>query len=543
MHQYLKKELERAVKSLSFKGRIDIHLEKPHLKRHGDLSTNIALILGKQMKMDPMKLAETISGKIDVSRGYLEKIEVIPPGFINFFYGFRFLSEKLLEILEKGENYGRCEKGKGIKTQVEFVSANPTGPLSVGHGRQAVLGDTIANILQWNGYDVTREYYFNNAGRQMRLLGLSVKIRYLQLLGEDIPFPEEGYQGEYIIDIAKKIFIKYGDTKIAESEEGFFKEFAEKEVFEDIKSTLSKLGVKFDVFYNEHSLYESGKLQEVVDDLRKKGLIYEKDGAIWFKTSRFGGDKDRVIIKSSGEPTYRLPDIAYHREKFRRGFQYIVDIFGADHHATYPDVLAGLRALGYNSENVKVLIHQFVTLTRNGKQVKMSTRKANFVTLDELLGEVGNDVVRYFFLMRNMNSHLNFDLSVAKKESEENPVYYLQYAHARICNILKYAREKSIKKEREIDFSLLSSREEVDLMKVLAGFPDTVFLILESLEPQHLTTYLQELATIFHKFYTEHRVVSRDRKLTAARLALVKGTKTVLANGLKLLGISTPEYM
>ncbi|MFQ6618749.1 MAG: arginine--tRNA ligase, partial [Fidelibacterota bacterium] len=427
--------------------------------------------------------------------------------------------------------------------QVEFVSANPTGPLSVGHGRQAVLGDTIANILQWNGYDVTREYYFNNAGRQMRLLGLSVKIRYLQLLGEDIPFPEEGYQGEYIIDIAKKIFIKYGDTKIAESEEGFFKEFAEKEVFEDIKSTLSKLGVKFDVFYNEHSLYESGKLQEVVDDLRKKGLIYEKDGAIWFKTSRFGGDKDRVIIKSSGEPTYRLPDIAYHREKFRRGFQYIVDIFGADHHATYPDVLAGLRALGYNSENVKVLIHQFVTLTRNGKQVKMSTRKANFVTLDELLGEVGNDVVRYFFLMRNMNSHLNFDLSVAKKESEENPVYYLQYAHARICNILKYAREKSIKKEREIDFSLLSSREEVDLMKVLAGFPDTVFLILESLEPQHLTTYLQELATIFHKFYTEHRVVSRDRKLTAARLALVKGTKTVLANGLKLLGISTPEYM
>ncbi|MCK4446592.1 MAG: arginine--tRNA ligase, partial [Candidatus Marinimicrobia bacterium] len=350
------------------------------------------------------------------------------------------------EVLKTGSEYGRSDQGKGLKAQVEFVSANPTGPLTVGHGRQAVLGDTIARILEWNGFDVEREYYYNDAGRQMRILGYSTYIRYRQLLGYDDKIPDDHYQGDYIVDIAKKIVEKYGDRFKADHDNNIFKNSAEQTVFEDISKTLKRLDIVFDQFYNEKSLYDDGKIDHVLIKLKEKNATYEKDGAIWFRSGKYGGTEDRVLWKSVvNEATYRLPDIAYHVTKFKRGYDLIVDLFGADHHATYPDVLAGLRALGYDTSSVKVLIHQFVTLTKSGEKVKMSTRKATYVTLSELIDEVGKDIVRYFFIMRGMKSHLNFDLELAKTESEENPVFYLQYAHARISSILRNADTKGIK--------------------------------------------------------------------------------------------------
>jgi arginyl-tRNA synthetase len=426
---------------------------------------------------------------------------------------------------------------------VEFVSANPTGPLTIGHGRQAVLGDTIANFLEWVGYRVTREYYFNNAGRQMRVLGESVRLRYLELLGEPVEFPEDHYQGEYIRDIARHILKKYGDSLKDSSDITIFKDTAEQLIFQDIKKTLARLGIEFDSFFNEKDLYDNGDIEQVIQFFKEKGLAYEKDGALWFKSTEFGLEKDRVIVKSTGEPTYRLPDIAYHRTKFERGYDLIVDLFGADHISTYPDVLAGLKALGYDTSRVKVLIHQFVTLYRGKEKVKMSTRKATFVTLDELLDEVGADVTRWFFLMRSMDSHLNFDLELAKTQSDENPVYYNQYAHARICSILRNAEEQGVRFQNTRAFHRLQDPAELDLMKKLREFPGMVEHIAREYTPHQLTQYLSEVSTAFHKFYTECRVLSDDAELTQARLGLCLATKTVLANGFKILGVSAPERM
>ncbi|MDP7611344.1 MAG: arginine--tRNA ligase, partial [Nitrospinaceae bacterium] len=420
---------------------------------------------------------------------------------------------------------------------------NPTGPLTVGHGRQAVLGDVVAKILEWNGYSVEREYYYNDAGRQMRLLGESVRARYLEIVGEKGGFPEGGYEGEYIREIAQKIYDEKGDTLKDETEVTVFRDAAEEEIFADIRSTVEQLGIHFDSFVNEQRFYDEGSLDEVVSLLREKGLVYDKEGAVWLKTTEFGKEDDTVLIKSSGEPTYRLPDTAYHRDKVERGYDLIVDIFGADHKDTYPDVIAAVGALGYETDQIRVLIHQFVSLLRDGKKVKMSTRKATFVTLDELMEMVGVDVVRYFFIMRNRQSHLNFDIGLAEKESDENPVYYLQYAHARICNILKYAEETGTKSGGEPDLTLIKKDEELSLIKSLIHFPETVMNALENLEPQTMAGYLQWTATEFHKFYSEHRVVTDDKKLTMARLFLVSAVKTVLANGLEILGISQPEKM
>ncbi len=516
---------------------------------HGDLSTNIALVGAKELKKNPREIVQKLVPVMDIDKDLIEKVEVAGPGFINFTYSQNYLQDRLREILEQNRLYGCAEWGERKKTQVEFVSANPTGPLTIGHGRQAVLGDTIARVLEATDHQVTREYYFNDAGRQMRVLGDSVRLRYLELLGVPKDFPDDYYQGEYIRDIARRAVDEKGDALKDSEDIQYFQNLAEEAIFQDIKGTLGNLGIKFDVFYNEKSLYEAGKIDAVLQVLRDKDLAYDQDGAVWFRTTRLGQEQDRVIVKSTGEPTYRLPDIAYHKDKLDRGFEFIIDIFGADHVATYPDVLAGLEALGYDNSKVKVLIHQFVTLMEGKEKVKMSTRKANFVTLDELIDEVGPDVTRYFFIHRSMSAHLNFDLTLARTQSDENPVYYVQYAHARICSILRHAQKEGIDPEAESDLSLLKAPEEINLIKILLNYPKIVSSTARDYEPHRIPAYLEEVATIYHRF--QHagkrddslRVVTKDIPLTQARLALCRATRIVLANGLSLLGISKPEKM
>jgi arginyl-tRNA synthetase len=551
---YVTREFQKAVEALGYGNGLLLEFETPKVPEHGDLTTNIAMVLAKNLKRNPRQVASEILDNIKLEKELVRKVEVAGPGFINIWFTTQFYVRELGSIIEKGESFGRSSSGGGKKTQVEFVSANPTGPLTVGHGRNGAFGDTVANLLEWTGHEVTREYYFNNAGRQMRILGDSVRLRYIELLGEQVVFPEDYYQGDYIREIAKGLKEEFADKLRDEDAEGIFKQKAEAEIFDDIKRTCHRLGIHFDVFFNENSLYDSGNVKEVIEELRKKGYAYDQDGAVWFKATAFGVEKDKVIVKSSGEPTYRLPDIAYHREKFKRGFELIVDIFGADHLATYPDVLAGLKALGYEPDRIKVLIHQFVTLVRDGVVVKMSTRRATFVTLDELIDEVGSDAVRYFFLMRSIGSHLNFDLDLAKKQSDENPVYYVQYAHARIASIIRFAGESSKEFGYEIGdvrdltaspdvLDLLSQQEELGLIKLLIQFPETVESCTLTFEPHRLCDYLSDVATAFHRFYHNYRVVSQDQALTRARLLLCIATRTVLANGFAILGISAPERM
>ncbi|OPX34102.1 arginine--tRNA ligase [candidate division KSB1 bacterium 4484_188] len=542
MEAFLKQTIETTLKDLSFPN-IDIIFETPKLDTHGDLSTNVAMQLARPLKQNPRSIAEQIIAKLKPDPAYISKIEIAGPGFINFFYSNNYLQQSVEHIIKAGEQFGRNNFGKGKKAQVEFVSANPTGPLTIGHGRQAVLGDTIANFLEWCGFQVTREYYFNNAGRQMRVLGESVRLRYLELLGELVEFPDDHYQGEYIKDIARQLHRKYGDSLKAEQESDLFKSTAEQMIFQDIKNTLQRLGIVFDVFFNEKDLYEQGDIDRVIRFFKENNLAYQKDGALWFRSTEFGQEQDRVIVKSTGEPTYRLPDIAYHRTKYERGFDLIIDLFGADHIATYPDVLAGLQALGYDSSRTKVLIHQFVTLYEGTEKVRMSTRKANFVTLDELMDEVGVDVTRWFFLMRSMDSHLNFDLSLAKSQSEENPVYYNQYAHARICSILRNAAEARIEYRNSETLQHLHHPAEMQLIKKLLNFPNLVERCTRDFTPHLMTQYLSEVSTLFHKFYTECRVLTDDTDLSQARLALIRATKAVLANGFKILGVTAPERM
>lgn len=543
--EYLKEKIKLALSKIGIQlDGIELVFDKPKNETFGDFATNVAMLIAKRMGKNAREVAQQILSNLEIEPQYIEKVEVAGPGFINFKLTSKFYIQQIREILTQGENYGKIDIGKGKKANVEFVSANPTGPLTVGHGRNAVLGDTIANILQWAGFDVTREYYFNNAGRQMKILADSVRLRYLELLGEKIEYPQEYYQGDYIKDIAQMLLDEYGDSLKNESDLKIFKEKAEAVIFDDIKKTLKRLGIEFDVFYNEDWLYEK-KIWDVVADLEKLGYVYEKDGAKWFMATKVGGEQDKVLIKSTGEPTYRLPDIAYHIEKFKRGFDLIVDVFGADHIAEYPDVLRALNVLGYDTSKIKVLIYQFVTLVRDGEVVKMSTRRANYVTLDELIDEVGPDVVRFFFLNRSRDAHLNFDLTLAKKQSEENPVYYLQYAHARIASILRFAKDSGIEidKVNEANLELLREKEEVELAKLLGEFPEIVEVAYLMLEPLKIINYLNEVAESFHRFYHRHRVVGADNALTLSRLSLCLATKIVIANGLKILGISRPEKM
>lgn len=544
MKEVLLTSLRETLRKLNAPDDAQIVFDRPRQAEHGDLTTNIAMVLAKRMGKNPRALADDIIREWQIDPSFVRAISVAGPGFINIALTEKFYRTQIRAIVDAGERYGCSSVGKGKKVQVEFVSANPTGPLTVGHGRGAVFGDTIARLYEWTGHSVEREYYFNNAGRQMRILGDSVRLRYLALLGDAVQFPEDYYQGEYIRDIANHLLEESGDSLRHEPPEGKFKERAEQEIFGDIRKTLKSLGVVFDSFYNENSLYTEGKITEVVDLLRTKGLVYEQDGATWLKLTALGQEKDKVIIKSSGEPTYRLPDIAYHREKYRRGYDLMVDVFGADHIATYPDVLAGLQALGEDTAKMRVLIHQFVTIVQNGEVVKMSTRKANFVTLDELIDEVGADVVRYFFLMRTITSHLNFDLGLAKEQSDENPVYYLQYAHARICSIFRKAEQDRVVQALPApDFDMLVKPEELSLTKTLLDFPEITESCAATNEPHRLADYLHRMAGEFHLFYHKHTVLSGNLPLTAARLGLCEATRIVLRNGLTILGIQAPQQM
>ena len=520
-------------------------VEVPKHENQGDFSTNMALVLAGIEKKNPREIAAQVVERLKNVQELIERVEIAGPGFVNVTIKESVWQQLLKEIDDQQESYGRSDIGGNRRVMVEFVSANPTGPLSIGHGRQAILGDGIARLLEATGHDVYREYYYNDAGRQMRVLGESVRARYLELLGRDHEFPEDGYQGEYIYDIARKL-VETKDQSLADCESvDPFKQAAERTIFEDISTTLKRMGITFDNYYNEQSLYENGHVDSVIKELTDKGLVYEKDGATWFKTTELGQEKDRVIIKSSGEPTYRLPDIAYHREKFRRNFDWLVDIFGSDHIATVPDVRAGVEALGYDSSKITVILHQFVTLMRDGKQVKMSTRKANFITVDELLDEVGVDAARFFFMMRKPDSQLEFDLDLATKESQENPVYYVQYAHARVCSILRQAVEKGVAlpTTADADLSLLVEPEELGLLKQMGSFPTLIESCAMDLEPYRVIFYLMELAGLFHSYYNKHKVISDDGALSRSRLCLISGLRTVFGNGLKLVGLSAPEKM
>lgn len=520
-------------------------VEVPKHAVQGDFSSNLALIVAGKEKKNPRDTALQMADMLGVYTDFFQKVEIAGPGFVNFFIHESVWQKVLEPACEQAENYGKSETGCGRRVLVEFVSANPTGPLSIGHGRQAVLGDAIARLLSITGHRVVREYYYNDAGRQMRVLGESTRARYLELLGLPADFPEDGYQGDYIRDIAEGLIDEVGDSLKDEPDISPFKEAAEKAIFSDIKNTLDRLDIHFDNYYNEHSLYEAGLVDDVVTGLKKKKLVYEKDGAVWFKTTAFGQDKDRVIIKNSGEPTYRLPDIAYHREKFRRGFDWLVNVFGSDHIATVPDVLAGVRALGYDDSKVTAVIHQFVTLTRDGKQVKMSTRKATFVTVDELLDEVGPDVMRFFFLMRKADSQLEFDLDLATRQSQENPVYYVQYANARLSSIQKQAEKKGVQRVplAKAPLENLTLPEELNMLKSIDAYPELVESAALDLEPHRVIFFLMDLAGQFHSYYNRHRVISDDKDLSQARLWLAEGLRIVFNNGLRAVGLSAPKTM
>ncbi len=516
---------------------ITISVEKPKNKKHGDISTNIALLLAKKVKKNPIEICEELKVEL-IKSSIFDSIEIAKPGFINFKLAISSLTNSLKKITDLNNNYGKNNSGHQKKVLVEFVSANPTGPLTVGHGRGAIIGDVVSNILTWNGYKVDREYYYNNAGRQMRILGESLKARYYELLNIDYDFPEDGYKGDYLKKIASSLIDDKKDALLNKPDD-FFKDNAEKYIFNQIKKTLAKIGLKFDNYYNENQLYENKKIFDVVDKLKNKKLIYEKEGATWFKATAIGLEADRVLIKSTGEPTYRLPDIAYHATKFERGYDLCVDIFGADHMDAYPDVLAAIEQLGFNKSNVKVIIHQFISILEDNEIVKMSTRKGNFITLEKLIDEVGMDVVRYFFIMRSINSHLNFDLKLAKEKSEKNPIFYIQYAHARICTILD--QHDTVK---EPSLSVLKHEQEIKLIYLLIEFEELILKLSKNLEPQILTNYLFDLATKFHKYYATCRILNEsENELTQSRLYLINTIRITLSNGLNILGISTPERM
>jgi arginyl-tRNA synthetase len=545
MKEYLKKIVTDALAKVAgtSENLPDVLIEKPRIPEHGDAATNVALAAAKSLGKPPRQIAEAIVTAMDVDPKALSAIEIAGPGFINFRFAPGWTQRQLARVLEDPQSYGKTLANSGKRIQVEFVSANPTGPLTVGHGRNAVLGDTIARMYEWTGANVEREYYFNDAGRQMRVLGESVQIRYLQILGNDIELPEGHYEGEYIRDIAHVLHNKVGDSLKTSDDVATFTAAARDAMFDDIKATLDRMKIYMDTFFNEHSLYTNGSIDRVVQRLRDKGLAYDAEGATWFKTTEFGKEKDTVLIKSTGEPTYRLPDIAYHIEKLDRGFDLCVDIFGADHIATYPDVLSALQALDYDSKRVSVMVYQFVTIVQDGQPFKMSTRKANFVTLDELMDEVGADVTRFFFLMRAPGTHLEFDIAQAKDASDKNPVYYLQYANARVQSILRKSDEVLSNLPSTPDLTLLEHEAEMALIKILLDFPEVVQRSAEAMEPHRIITYLNDVAATFTHFYHHCRIIGESNDLAAARIALLKATSAVLVNGLTILGISAPDRM
>ncbi len=532
---------------------VQIEIETPKEESFGDLSTPIAMSLSKILKKPPRKIAEDIvnavqSLELEVKSSELfEKIDIAGPGFINFTFTKVFLCKELKELLEKHDDFLAENIGKGKKVQIEFVSANPTGPLHLGHGRGAALGAALSNLLNEAGYNVEKEFYINDAGRQVKLLGMSVFAKYKQSQGIDYPFPDDGYKGEYIEDLANEFRVKSSDLRIKD-DDTLLKEitdFAYRKMLSEIKNDLEDFGVLFDTWQSELELYKSNAVQQAIDDLKTRGYIFEEDGATWFKSTAFRDDKDRVIIKKDGDYTYFTPDIAYHRKKILKGFDELIDIWGADHHGYVPRMQAVIQALGYPKEHLKVLLVQMVTLLRGGKPVQMSKRAGEFITLREVMDEIGADTTKFLFLTRRSDSHLEVDIEVAKAQSSENPVYYVQYAHARINSIFEKARQEAIGYRQEaIDFNGdLFNDEEMRIVKKLLLYPAMFRNAALAHEPHRITFYLQELAGMFHPYYHKHKVISEDTEVTKARLALCEAISIVLKHGLKILGVKAPEKM
>jgi arginyl-tRNA synthetase len=525
----------------------DVILEYPKDKAHGDYSTNMAMQLARIAKKAPRKIAEELVENFDSSKASIKKIEIAGPGFINFFMDNQYLADLIPVILEEGKKYGQSNAGNGERINVEFVSANPTGDLHLGHARGASVGDSLCNVLEKAGYDVTREYYINDAGNQIHNLALSVEARYFQALGQDKEMPEDGYHGADIIGIGKELATEHGDKYVNTDEKEryqFFRQYGLKYEMEKLKNDLEAFRVPFNVWYSETSLYESGKIDEALKVLKENGHVYEQDGATWFRSTELGDDKDRVLIKNDGTYTYLTPDISYHRDKFERGFNKLINIWGADHHGYIPRMKAAVGALGFDSDNLEVEVIQLVHLYKNGEKMKMSKRTGKAVTMRELVDEVGLDAVRYFFAMRSGDTHMDFDLDLAVSQSNENPVYYAQYAHARICSILRQAEEQGLGTEHEINLTLIGSEKEIDLLKNLGDFPQVIADSAEKRTPHRIANYTNDLAAAFHSFYNANKVLDEDNKeLTTARLALIKAVKVTLQNALALIGVSAPEKM
>lgn len=523
-----------------------IQLEAPRDKANGDYATNIAMQLTKLAKKNPRQVAEAIVEKLDMSRTLMEKIDIAGPGFMNITIRKDYLQDVVKAALTEKENYGRSTSGAGEKIQVEFVSANPTGDLHLGHARGASVGDSLSNVLDFAGYDVAREYYINDAGNQIHNLAISIEARYFQALGLDKEMPEGGYHGQDIIDIAAALVAENGDKFVAMSDEERYKAFRAhglKVELAKLQKDLADFRVGFDNWFSETSLYENGKIEVALDKLRANGHIFEEEGATWFRSTTFGDDKDRVLIKSDGSFTYLLPDIAYHEDKLVRGFDQLINIWGADHHGYIPRMKAAIEALGYEREKLEVSVIQMVQLYKDGEKMKMSKRTGKAVTMRELVEEVGLDAVRYFFGMRSGDSHMDFDLDLAVSQSNENPVFYAQYAHARICSILRSADEQGMKVSTD-SLELLQSEKEIDLLKKIGDFPQIVADAAKLRAPHRIAIYIQELATTFHSFYNADKVLNADNlPQTEARLALVTAARQTIANSLRLLGVSAPEQM
>ncbi|MFO7965770.1 MAG: arginine--tRNA ligase [Desulfobacterales bacterium] len=525
-----------------------ITIEVPKYDTHGDFSTNFAMVSASAFKSAPKRIAEAVVAGIPDTEGLLEKVEIAGPGFINFFINASAWHAVLKTIHAQKETYGSVDIGKNERVQVEFVSANPTGPLHVGHGRGAAVGDAVARILSFCGYDVHREYYINDSGRQITTLGRSVYLRYESLFGIDRTFPENCYQGSYIIEIAKMIRASSGDALLKMDENDAVNKcarFAAAHILDGIKTDLNHFGVRYNTWFSEQTLYDDGKIDQALNASKQKGLVYEKDGAWWFRTSSFGDEKDRVVVRSNGETTYFASDIAYHEDKFCRGFSRIIDVWGADHHGYIPRMRACITASGHETDAFGIILVQLVNLLRKGEPVAMSTRAGEFVTLKDVMEEVGSDAARFIFLTRHHESPLEFDLEIAKKKTNENPVYYVQYVHARISSIIRNAVERGY---GDIDcdpgdLAGLTAVEETALIKMMDGYPETVKNSAELLEPHRITFYLITLASAFHAYYNKHRVLSDNAPLTRGRLYLVSAVNQVIRNGLTLLGVSAPEHM
>jgi len=528
--------------------------EIPKNENHGDYSSNIALTLAPQLKQSPRDFAKKILDSLDDPLSIVKNVSIAGPGFINFLLKESFWYDQLREIHRLGASFGKTNLGSGLKIQIEFVSANPTGPLHIGHGRGAALGDALANILTHAGYQVKKEYYLNDVGNQMDTLGRSVLYRYRELLNHPIDFPADHYQGEYIYDIARKTISQFSDKYLDVDENEsipVFYNLAKESILGGIKEDLDDFSVNFDNWFSEKTLFNDGTVEKTISELQEKKYIYKQDGALWFAATKFGDDKDRVVVRANGQKTYFASDIGYHKNKFSRGFNQIINIWGADHHGYIPRMKAMVQALGYNPDQLRILLVQIVSLLRDGIPVAMSTRLGQFVSLREVLDEVGRDAARYFFLIRRSDSPLDFDLELAKKQSDENPVYYVQYAHARLCSILRVAQERGVDVSHldRSDLDLLTNPEEISLIKKISHLPDVIEGSALSLEPHRITIFLQDLVSFFHRYYHsgklngEKRVITDQEELTRARLCLVEGLRITIKNSLTILGVSAPERM